>query len=72
MVGEAADGDAPFFMYVAYTAPHWPLHALEEDVAHYEGQYRRGWDYLRTSRHEELKGMGILDEKWDISPRDEQ
>ena len=70
MVGEAAEGDAPFFMYVAYTAPHWPLHALEEDIARYEGQYRRGWDHLRTSRHEELKGMGILDEKWEISPRD--
>ena len=70
MVGEAANGDAPFFMYVGFTAPHWPLHALEEDIARYEGQYRRGWDYLRTSRHEELKSMGILDEKWDISPRD--
>ena len=70
MVGEAADRDAPFFMYVAYTAPHWPLHAPEEDIARYEGQYRRGWDYLRTSRHENLKSMGILDEKWEITPRD--
>ena len=71
MVGEAADRDAPFFMYVAYTAPHWPLHAPEEDIARYEGQYKRGWDYLRTGRHEELKGMGVLDEKWEISPRDD-
>ncbi len=70
MIGEAADGDAPFFMYVAYTAPHWPLHALEEDIARYEGRYRSGWDELRTSRHERLKGMGIVDEKWEISPRD--
>ncbi len=70
MVNEAAEGDSPFFMYVAYTAPHWPLHALEEDVARYEGKYRGGWDTLRTARHEELKGLGILDEKWDISPRD--
>ena len=70
MVGEAAEKDAPFFMYVAFTAPHWPLHALEEDIARYEGNYRGGWDALRTSRHENLKGMGILDEKWEISPRD--
>ncbi len=70
MIGEASEGDAPFFMYVAYTAPHWPLHAPEEDIARYEGAYRRGWDDLRTSRHEQMKGMGIVDEKWEISPRD--
>ena len=70
MIEDATAGEDPFFMYVAYTAPHWPLHALEEDIARYEGKYRNGWDHLRTSRHEQLKGMGILDEKWDISPRD--
>ena len=71
MIEDATAGEDPFFMYVAYTAPHWPLHALEEDIARYEGKYRNGWDHLRTSRHEQLKGMGILDEKWDISPRDD-
>ena len=70
MIEEATAGDDPFFMYVAYTAPHWPLHALEEDIARYEGKYRTGWENLRTSRHEQLKAMGILDEKWEISPRD--
>ena len=70
MIEEATAGEDPFFMYVAYTAPHWPLHALEEDIARYEGKYRTGWDALRTGRHEELKEMGILDEKWEISPRD--
>lgn len=62
--------DKPFFLHVTYTAPHWPLHAHEEDIARYEGKYRHGWDNLRTARHEELKGMGILDSKWPISPRD--
>jgi arylsulfatase A-like enzyme len=71
MIEDATAGEDPFFMYVAYTAPHWPLHALEEDIARYEGKYRNGWDHLRTGRHEQLKGMGILDEKWDISPRDD-
>ena len=66
-----AGGDRkPFFLHVAYTAPHWPLHALEEDIARYEGKYRGGWDALRTNRHEELKASGILNPKWDISPRD--
>ena len=70
MIDDAAVRDGPFFMYVAYTAPHWPLHALEEDIERYEGRYRGGWDDLRTSRHEQLKGMGIVDRHWEISPRD--
>ena len=71
MIEEAADCNDPFFLYVAYTAPHWPLHALPQDIAKYEGLYRNGgWDALRTARHEELKGMGLLDSRWPISPRD--
>jgi len=72
MVEKAAMDDKPFFLYVAYTAPHWPLHAFEEDIAKYEGKYQNGWDAIRTARHEELKGIGILDKKWNISPRDER
>ena len=73
MIEKSSGAEEPFFLYVAYTAPHWPLHALPEDMAKYEGQYRKGgWDALRTARHEELKGLGILDAKWDISPRDEK
>jgi len=37
----------PFFEYVAYTAPHWPLHAHEEDIAKYKGRFDEGWDRLR-------------------------
>ncbi|MDP6508360.1 MAG: arylsulfatase [Chloroflexota bacterium] len=70
-IGEHGVKDNPFFLYVAFTAPHWPLHAFDEDIEKYRGQYRDGWDKLRTSRHEELKGSGIVDSKWDISPRDE-
>ena len=67
----SANGDTekPFFLHVTYTAPHWPLHAHEEDIARYEGKYRGGWDTLRTDRHEELKASGILSDKWQISPR---
>ena len=70
MIQDNADSDKPFFLHVTYTAPHWPLHALEEDIARYEGKYRGGWEALRTARHEQLKGLGILDSKWEISPRD--
>ena len=71
MIEESAALGEPFFQYVAYTAPHWPLHAPEEAVARHIGKYRKGWDALRTARHEEMKGLGILDSRWDISPRDE-
>jgi len=71
MIGRSAGGDQPFFLYVAYTAPHWPLQAPEEDIARYRGRYRMGWDAVRTARHEELKSIGILDTRWPISPRDE-
>jgi len=62
----------PFFLYVAYTAPHWPLHALPEDIARYEGRYRRGWDRLRKDRYDRMAELGVIDEKWKISPRDEE
>ncbi len=70
MIDEGSDSDSPFFLYLSYTAPHWPLHALEEDIAKYEGAFRNGWDAERTARHEAQKGMGLLDEKWRISARD--
>ena len=69
-IDEYGAGEDPFFLYVAFTAPHWPLHALEEDIARYRGRYRDGWENLRQGRHEELKGLGILDEQWPISKRD--
>ncbi len=69
-IGEYGSGEDPFFLYVAFTAPHWPLHALEEDIERYRGRYREGWEKIRQARHEEQKGMGILDESWPISKRD--
>lgn len=64
-------GDDPFFMYVAYTAPHWPLHAHDEDIAKYKGRFDAGWDKLRAERLERLVRAGILDKSWNLSPRDE-
>ena len=59
----------PFFLYVAYTAAHWPLHAKEEDIAHYEGKYAMGWDDLRAARHKRMKELGVVDASWELSPR---
>ena len=70
MIDAAADGQTPFFLYLAYTAPHWPLHALEEDIARYERAFRAGWDQIRAERHERLRDAGLLDRRWQISARD--
>jgi len=66
-----APGDDPFFLYLAYTAPHWPLHALPQDIKKYKGKYKMGWDELRKQRHKRMIKMGIVDEKWPLSPRDD-
>lgn len=62
----------PMFMYVAYTAPHWPLHALEEDIKKYEGIYNIGWDRLREQRFEKQKELGFFDASAKLSPRDSE
>jgi arylsulfatase A-like enzyme len=70
MIEESAAEDSPFFSYVAFTSPHWPLHAPEETIEKYRGVYDGGWDELRRERHARLKELGILDESWEIAPRD--
>jgi len=67
----ASKDETPFFLYVAYTAPHWPLHARESDIAKYRGAFRAGWDVLRQQRHDRMTGMSILDDRWALSPRGE-
>jgi len=50
----------PFFVYTAFTVPHFPLHALPEDIAKYRDKYLVGWDIIRSQRHERLKKAGIV------------
>jgi arylsulfatase A-like enzyme len=60
----------PFFLYVPFTAPHWPLHAPDEAVAKYAGRFDAGWDELRQERQGKQKELGILPEDAQLSPRD--
>ncbi|MBY0524207.1 MAG: arylsulfatase [Gemmataceae bacterium] len=60
----------PFFLYVAYTAPHWPMHALPEDIQKYKGKYKQGWDELRKKRHQKMIELGLVDKRWPLTPRD--
>lgn len=64
-----AGGD-PFFLYLAYTAPHWPLHAPEEVVRRYEERYLAGWDELRDARLQRLRDSGLLGGESPLSPLD--
>jgi arylsulfatase len=62
--------EKPFFAYLSYTAPHWPLQALPEDIKKYEGNFDKGWDNLRERRYERMINMGIIPKNWRLSPRD--
>ncbi|MBE8721145.1 sulfatase [Sphingobacterium sp. Ka21] len=68
---EIGEKEAPFFLYLAYTAPHWPLHALEEDIARYDGIYDQGWEHIRTQRYEKMQRLGMLDQRHQLSARTE-
>jgi arylsulfatase len=60
----------PFFLYVAYTAPHWPLHAPAEDIERYRGVFDAGWDELREARLRRLIAEGLMAPRTTLSDRD--
>jgi arylsulfatase len=62
--------DCSFFLYLSYTAPHWPLHAWSEDIAEYKGKYMKGWDAIRQDRLNRLTEMGLLKKGTKLTPRD--
>lgn len=53
--------DDPFFMYIAFTAAHWPLHALPEDIAKYRGKYSAGYEPIRQARFDKAAALGLID-----------
>src|SRR5690606_21056176 len=61
-IDEAAASDRPFFGYLAYTAPHWPIQALDEDMARVRGRYDEGYDVIRERRFQRLKELGFIPE----------
>ena len=60
--------ERPFFMYVAYTAAHWPMQALEKDIEKYKGKFDGGYEPERQARTRRLKELGLMDKKWDCAP----
>lgn len=66
---EALETKKPFFLYLAYNAPHYPLQAHKEDVMKYMDRYDGGWDKLRAERHKKQLESGLLPAKWKLCPR---
>ncbi len=64
------DSQKPFFLYLAYNAPHWPLQAPKKDIDKYRGKYMRGWQSLRLERYQRMIDMGIISPNWQLSPQD--
>ncbi|MHC4119579.1 MAG: arylsulfatase [Planctomycetota bacterium] len=62
--------DKPFFLYLAYNAPHWPLEAKAEDLKKYEGKYKVGWHEISRRRLARQREMGLIDPAWKPAPHE--
>lgn len=67
---KSTNKEKPFFLYLAYNAPHWPLQAPKEDIDKYRGKYMKGWEKLRKDRYNKMQEIGIIDESWELSNHD--
>jgi len=66
---DARYGDSPFFLYVPFTAAHWPMHALEKDIAKYKGKYDRGYQATRDARYARMIQLGVIDKESTVNWR---
>lgn len=66
-LNESKQKEDPFFLYLAYTAPHDPLMAWPKDIAKYEGKYDDGYEIIRQKRFEKQKKIGLLDQDYPLS-----
>jgi arylsulfatase A-like enzyme len=66
---ESESADKPLMLYVAYTAAHWPMHALPEDIAKYKGKYDDGFAFIRDARLKRLKEIGLVRPDTKLSPQ---
>jgi arylsulfatase A-like enzyme len=69
-IKQYAPAGQPFFLYVAYSAPHWPMQAPERDIAQYRPVYQAGWDVIRARRYQREIQLGLINPAWALSPRD--
>ena len=69
-IDQADEADMPFFVYVAYNAPHWPLEAHDDVIEKYLDKYSSGYESLRIEKYEKMKEMGIIDPAWSLPEQD--
>ncbi len=62
----------PFFLYVAHTAAHWPMHALPKDIAKYQGRYDGGYQPIRHARFQRMQQLGLIRPQWQLTPQAER
>jgi arylsulfatase A-like enzyme len=67
---EEHSGDKPFFMYLPYTAAHWPMHAKPKDIANYKGKFDEGWDVLRERKYKNMLALGLIKPEWKLTEKD--
>lgn len=65
-INKYAKEDKPFFMYLAYNSPHWPLHALPEDIEKYKDTYKVGWEAIRNARYKRQQEMHLFGDAKDF------
>ncbi|MCA9298106.1 MAG: arylsulfatase [Phycisphaerales bacterium] len=65
----AEEGESPWFLYLAHSAPHFPVQAPKETVDRHVEVYRRGWDVLRDERFGRMQENGLADASWTLTPR---
>jgi arylsulfatase A-like enzyme len=68
-IDEARKEQKPFFLYLAYVAPHFPLQADKADIDRFRGKYKEGWDALSAKRLAKQREMGLIDPSWSPAPR---
>ncbi len=68
-IDQHQDDGKPFFSYLAYSSPHWPLQAPQESIAKYKGVYDKGYEALKNKRLQSLKDLGLVDEDTQTFPR---
>ncbi|MFT5465455.1 MAG: arylsulfatase A-like enzyme [Verrucomicrobiales bacterium] len=68
-IEQGRKSEDPYFLYLSYNAPHFPLHAPKELIDEYTSVYEKGWDAIRESRHQRMIETGIISEEVGLSPR---
>lgn len=63
-IDENKEDENPFFLYLAYNAPHWPLHAKDADIEKFIGKYEEGWESISEKRYNRMVEMGIIQQEW--------